>query len=102
MGRNLLSFADTEYDLPHGTVRFVRRDGDCGGANLALLDGLAPRARIVLLQALLAARRQGPGHPVRLELPTARPPARRLLCVLVVAPGRSGQALVLGWLEPAP
>ena len=38
LGRNILSFEDTEYDFAHGVVRFVGRDGDCSGAHLAYWD----------------------------------------------------------------
>jgi len=35
MGRNLLNFADTEYDLAHGMIRFVVPNDDCAKANMA-------------------------------------------------------------------
>jgi predicted aspartyl protease len=35
MGRNILSFSDTEYDLAHGVIRFVRHDGECSNTNMA-------------------------------------------------------------------
>jgi len=35
MGRNILSFSDTEYDLANGVIRFVRHDGECSNTNLA-------------------------------------------------------------------
>ena len=35
MGRNILSFSDTEYDLVHGVIRFVRHDGECSNTNIA-------------------------------------------------------------------
>ncbi|MGZ3401199.1 MAG: aspartyl protease family protein [Caulobacteraceae bacterium] len=33
IGENILGFADIEYDLPHGAIRFFKQDG-CRGANL--------------------------------------------------------------------
>src|SRR6185312_8382327 len=33
IGENVLGFADIEYDLPHGAIRFFRQQG-CQGANL--------------------------------------------------------------------
>jgi tetratricopeptide (TPR) repeat protein len=33
IGENILGFADIEYDLPHGAIRFFKQDG-CKGANL--------------------------------------------------------------------
>jgi tetratricopeptide (TPR) repeat protein len=33
LGENILGFADIEYDLPHGAIRFFKQDG-CKGANL--------------------------------------------------------------------
>jgi tetratricopeptide (TPR) repeat protein/predicted aspartyl protease len=33
IGQNILGFADIEYDLPHGAIRFFKQDG-CKGANL--------------------------------------------------------------------
>lgn len=37
LGENLLGFADIEYDLPHGAIRFFRQEG-CQGANLGYWD----------------------------------------------------------------
>jgi len=33
LGENILGFADIEYDLPHGAIRFFKQQG-CQGANL--------------------------------------------------------------------
>ena len=35
IGRNLLNFADTEYDLAHGMIRFVFPNDDCTKTNMA-------------------------------------------------------------------
>jgi tetratricopeptide (TPR) repeat protein len=35
LGRNILSFADTEYDLAHGMIRFVLPNDDCDRSNMA-------------------------------------------------------------------
>ena len=35
IGRNLLGFADTEYDLAHGMIRFMFPEGDCEKTNMA-------------------------------------------------------------------
>ena len=35
IGRNLLNFADTEYDLAHGMIRFVFPNDDCAKADMA-------------------------------------------------------------------
>ncbi|MBI3346412.1 MAG: retroviral-like aspartic protease family protein [Burkholderiales bacterium] len=42
LGRNLLSIADTEYDLAHGVVRLMFPKGDCGEVNFAYWAGEAP------------------------------------------------------------
>lgn len=39
MGRNLLSFADTEYDLAHGMVRFMSPNEDCSDTMMAYWAG---------------------------------------------------------------
>lgn len=42
MGRNLLSFTDTEYDLAHGVIRFHFPNDDCAKANMAYWAGTTP------------------------------------------------------------
>lgn len=42
MGRNILSAADTEYDLAHGVVRLTFPKGDCAKTNFAYWAGEAP------------------------------------------------------------
>ncbi|MEP6503632.1 MAG: aspartyl protease family protein [Betaproteobacteria bacterium] len=42
MGRNLLAFTDTEYDLAHGMIRFMFPTGDCDGKNMAYWAGDTP------------------------------------------------------------
>jgi tetratricopeptide (TPR) repeat protein len=49
MGRNLLSFADTEYDLAHGAIRFMLPNDDCARANMAYWAGSTPVTEIELL-----------------------------------------------------
>ena len=49
MGRNLLSFADTEYDLANGVIRFLVPDEGCAKSNMAYWAGSAPVTEIELL-----------------------------------------------------
>ena len=42
LGRNILSAADTEYDLAHGVVRLSFPKGDCDKTNFAYWAGEAP------------------------------------------------------------
>ena len=42
LGRNILSMADTEYDLAHGAVRLSFPNGECAKSNLAYWAGEAP------------------------------------------------------------
>jgi tetratricopeptide (TPR) repeat protein len=42
MGRNLLSFTDTEYDLAHGVIRFMFPTSDCDGNVMAYWAGETP------------------------------------------------------------
>lgn len=42
LGRNILSAADTEYDLAHGVVRLSFPKGDCDNTNFAYWAGDAP------------------------------------------------------------
>ena len=48
MGRNMLSFTDTEYDLAHGIIRFVFPSEDCDHANLAYWAADTPVAELAL------------------------------------------------------
>lgn len=48
MGRNLLSFTDTEYDLASGLIRFSFPNDDCAKANLAYWAGASPVTEIDL------------------------------------------------------
>jgi predicted aspartyl protease/tetratricopeptide (TPR) repeat protein len=48
LGRNILSMADTEYDLAHGVVRLSFPIGDCADANLAHWAGEAPVIEVPL------------------------------------------------------
>jgi tetratricopeptide (TPR) repeat protein len=49
MGRNLLSFTDTEYDLAHGVIRFLFPDESCAKANMAYWAGTTPVTVIDLM-----------------------------------------------------
>ncbi len=49
LGRNILSFIDTEYDLAHGVIRFVLPNEDCGKTNMAYWAGDTPVSEVALL-----------------------------------------------------
>ncbi len=49
MGRNMLSFTDTEYDLAHGMIRFVFPRGDCSKTNMAYWAGETPVSEVTLM-----------------------------------------------------
>ena len=48
MGRNILSFTDTEYDLAHGMIRFVFPNDECEHRNMAYWAGDTPVAELSL------------------------------------------------------
>ncbi len=48
LGRNVLSFTDTEYDLAHGVIRFVFPSSECAKANMAYWAGSTPVSEIEL------------------------------------------------------
>jgi len=48
IGRNILSFADTEYDFAHGMVRFVFPSDACEHRNMAYWAGDTPVAELPL------------------------------------------------------
>ena len=50
IGRDILSIADTEYDLANGAVRFVFPSDDCRNANLAYWAGKTPVSEIALVR----------------------------------------------------
>ena len=50
LGRNILSLADTEYDLAHGMVRLSFPKGDCEDSNLAHWAGEAPVVVVPLVR----------------------------------------------------
>jgi tetratricopeptide (TPR) repeat protein/predicted aspartyl protease len=50
IGRNILSIADTEYDLAHGAIRLVFPNEDCADANMAYWAGEQPVTRVDLLR----------------------------------------------------
>ena len=56
MGRNILAFADTEYDLAHGVIRFVSASDDCAKANMAYWAGDTPVSIVELLPAYRVPR----------------------------------------------
>ena len=63
IGRNLLTFTDTEYDLAHGIVRLVFPNDDCEKANMAYwAQGDTLAAQLALLQPHDADFER---HPIR-------------------------------------
>ena len=50
MGRNLLAFTDTEYDLPHGMIRFHFPNDDCKRATMAYWAGSTAVTEVDLLR----------------------------------------------------
>ena len=48
LGRNLLAFMDTEYDLSHGAIRFMRPNDDCDDKVMAYWAGDTPIAELKL------------------------------------------------------
>lgn len=42
LGRNVLTYTDTEYDLPHGAIRLMRPNDQCGASSLAYWSGPTP------------------------------------------------------------
>ncbi|MCV2365949.1 retroviral-like aspartic protease family protein [Paucibacter sp. DJ1R-11] len=50
LGRNILSVADTEYDLAHGVVRLMFPNEDCAKSPMAYWAGEAPFSEIELLR----------------------------------------------------
>jgi len=48
LGRNILSMADTEYDLAHGAVRLSFPKGECAKTNFAHWAGEAPVVEVPL------------------------------------------------------
>jgi tetratricopeptide (TPR) repeat protein/predicted aspartyl protease len=49
LGRNILSFADTEYDLAHGMIRLVLPTDDCAKSNMAYWAKDMPVSMVELL-----------------------------------------------------
>ncbi len=49
MGRNILGFTDTEYDLAHGVIRFIVANDDCAKANMAYWAGDTPVSEVELV-----------------------------------------------------
>ena len=50
LGRNILSFTDTEYDLAHGMIRFVFPSDECEKSNMAYWAGDTPVAELDLMR----------------------------------------------------
>lgn len=48
LGRNLLSWADAEYDLAHGAIRMMVPEGDCAKTDLAYWAGDTPVVELPL------------------------------------------------------
>ena len=65
MGRNLLTFTDTEYDLAHGMIRFVFTGGDCSKTNMAYWAGETPVSELPLLHEF---REERPSIRANIEL----------------------------------
>ena len=65
MGRNMLAFTDTEYDLAHGMIRFVFTSGDCSKTNMAYWAGETPVSEVTLLHEF---REKQPSIRAALEL----------------------------------
>jgi tetratricopeptide (TPR) repeat protein len=65
MGRNLLSFTDTEYDLAHGVIRFSFPDDGCAEANMAYWAGAAP---VTVVELLSEFRTRTPTIRARVKL----------------------------------
>ena len=49
LGRNILAFADTEYDLAHGMIRMVMPTDDCDKSNMAYWANDTPVSVVELL-----------------------------------------------------
>ena len=49
LGRNILGFADTEYDLAHGIIRLVIPNDQCENTNMAYWAGETPVSMVELL-----------------------------------------------------
>ena len=54
MGRNILSFTDTEYDLAHGVIRFLYPNEDCAKSNMAYWAGSTPVTEVDLISEVRA------------------------------------------------
>ena len=52
LGRNILSFTDTEYDLAHGMIRLVFPSDECEHSNMAYWAGETPVSELDLLHEL--------------------------------------------------
>jgi tetratricopeptide (TPR) repeat protein/predicted aspartyl protease len=62
IGENILGFADIEYDLPHGAIRFFKQQG-CQGANLGYWsDGSAVEIDLTHTGKLPESRDRDPSH----------------------------------------
>jgi hypothetical protein len=62
MGRNLLSFTDTEYDLANGLIRFSFPNDDCAKANLAYWAGATHQVERNRARGLVRHRRHDRRH----------------------------------------
>jgi predicted aspartyl protease/Tfp pilus assembly protein PilF len=67
MGRNLLSFTDTEYDLANGLIRFSFPNDDCAKANLAYWAG-ATHVTEIDLESEYFRRSKTPALRARVKL----------------------------------
>jgi tetratricopeptide (TPR) repeat protein len=67
MGRNILSFTDTEYDLANGVIRFSFPNDDCAKANLAYWAG-ATHVSTLELESDYRRRSKTPSLRARIKL----------------------------------
>ena len=65
LGRNILGFADTEYDLAHGLIRLAIPNDECEKANMAYWADGTPASMVELLHD---AREKTPAISARLLL----------------------------------
>lgn len=65
LGRNLLSWADTEYDLANGAIRIMTPRGDCSKKGMAYWAGETPVAQVDLRSA---SRERTPAIKVKVKV----------------------------------
>ncbi len=65
MGRNILAFTDTEYDLAHGIIRILFPTDDCAKMSMAYWAGAAPVTEVELVSEY---REKAPAVRARVKL----------------------------------